>query len=59
MKRSTPSIHSKKAATRKLHLNHETVRKLSILNESDLRQVAGGFSLDSQCIGDFCFEYMP
>lgn len=52
MKRTT-KFGKGPVSARTLRLHGETVKKLSVLNEGQLRQAAGGFihSLD-----DFCWE---
>jgi hypothetical protein len=59
MKRS-PFVRSHAHATRKLELRHETVRALTALTDSELRDVAGGSeSGDSTCLAQICPPYMP
>jgi hypothetical protein len=41
-------------SSRTLRLNGETVRKLSVLSEGQLRHVAGGDGIHS--LDDFCWE---
>lgn len=53
MKRTT-KFGKGPASTRTLRLHGETVKKLTVLNEVQLQQAAGGTIIHS--LDDFCYE---